>query len=223
MSLLSTNKLKGKKFLITTGPTREAIDPVRYISNHSTGKMGFALAEYLVSQEADVFVVAGPVSCTTTIKENQIQHIISADEMLAACLAKINEVDVVIFTAAVADYKCQNIAPQKIKKEANSLKIDLIPNVDIAIELAKYKTAYQVFIGFALETENGIDNAIKKMNKKGFDFIVLNIPSTDGAGFGYDTNKISIINNDARITDFSLKDKSLVAVDIINFLIENKL
>jgi phosphopantothenoylcysteine decarboxylase / phosphopantothenate---cysteine ligase len=215
---MSTSIFKSKRVIITAGPTREAIDPVRYISNHSTGKMGYAIADYLLSLGADVHIISGPVSLNHNFPNKKITHVISADEMLEATKQLASDADVIIFTAAVADYKCAIIAEQKIKKKDNELSIHLVPNPDIAFELSKTKTENQLFIGFALETENGIENAFSKMKRKGFDSVILNIHNANGSGFGHDTNKIQIINNDFSVTDYGLKQKSDVAIDIVNHI-----
>jgi phosphopantothenoylcysteine decarboxylase/phosphopantothenate--cysteine ligase len=215
---MSNSILNSKRVIITAGPTREAIDPVRYISNHSTGKMGYAIAEYLLSLGANVHIVSGPVSLNHQIPLSRITNVVSADEMLYVSRQLADEADLIIFTAAVADYKCATIADQKIKKKDHVLSIDLIPNPDIAFELSKSKKMNQTFIGFALETENGLENAFSKMTRKGFDSVILNIHSSIGSGFGHDTNKIQIIDNDFSITDYALKQKSDVAVDIVNHI-----
>ena len=209
---------KSKRILITAGPTREAIDPVRFISNHSTGKMGYAIAEYLHSIGADAHVVSGPVSIDTTLPPSAITAIATADEMLAVTRQLAVDADIVIFAAAVGDYKSASIAKQKIKKNGEALYVKLIPNPDIAFELSKAKTANQLFVGFALETENGIENAVAKMFRKKFDCIVLNLQHAHGSGFGYDTNKIQIIDSDLTHSDFELKLKSSVAIDIVNHI-----
>lgn len=219
---MSNSILNSKRVIITAGPTREAIDPVRYISNHSTGKMGYAIAEYLLSVGANVHIVSGPVSLKHNFPMDKITNVISADDMLEASRQLANEADLIIFTAAVADYKCATIADQKIKKKDNTLSIDLIQNPDIAYELSKTKKGNQTFIGFALETENGIENTFSKMKRKGFDSVILNIHNSNGSGFGHDTNKIQIIDSDFSVTDYALKQKSEVAVDIVNH-IANKL
>jgi phosphopantothenoylcysteine decarboxylase/phosphopantothenate--cysteine ligase len=210
--------LQSKRILITAGPTREAIDPVRFISNHSTGKMGYAIAEYLVSIGAIVHLVSGPVQINTSLPASMITNVITADEMLAVTKQMAENADVIIFSAAVGDYKCATVASQKIKKTTGILHIDLVPNPDIAFELAKIKKPHQLFVGFALETENGMENAISKMLRKKFDCIVLNMQHSGGSGFGFDTNKIKIIDNDMHITEFDLKLKSMVAIDIVNHL-----
>lgn len=211
--------LISKRIIITAGPTREAIDPVRFISNHSTGKMGFAIARYLHGLGADVHVVAGPVQNDIKLPDAIVTHVTTADEMLLVTRQLAADADVIIFSAAVGDYRVATIAPQKIKKDEGSLIIELIPNPDIAFELSKTKQPQQLFIGFALETENGLEHAKAKMKRKGFDSIILNIQNERGSGFGYDTNQIQIIDNDLKITDYTLKSKSLVAVDIVNHLL----
>jgi phosphopantothenoylcysteine decarboxylase / phosphopantothenate---cysteine ligase len=212
------NSLKSKRIIITAGPTREAIDPVRFISNHSTGKMGYAIAEYLHSLGADVHVVSGPVNIKTSLPAEMITNVVTADEMLEATQYLGADADVIIFSAAVADYKCAAIASQKIKKQEGALHISLVPNPDIAFELSKTKKPGQLFVGFALETENGVANAVGKMQRKKFDFVVLNIQDSSGSGFGFDTNRIKLIDSELGIRDCELKLKSLVAVDIVNHL-----
>lgn len=209
---------KSKRILITAGPTREAIDPVRYITNHSTGKMGYAIASHLLSLGADVRIVSGPVCLNHQFPNDKIIQIESADQMLAAMQKIAHEADIIIFAAAVADYKCEKIADQKIKKKDQSLSINFVPNPDIALELSKAKKQNQTFIGFALETENGLENARSKMQRKGFDSIILNIHNENGSGFGHDTNRIQIIDCDFSITDFPMKHKSKVAMDIVNHI-----
>lgn len=215
---MSNASLKSKRIIITAGPTREAIDPVRFISNHSTGKMGYAIAEYLYALGADVHVISGPVHLKTILPVSAITNVISADEMLAVTQALGADADVIIFSAAVADCKCASIASQKIKKQEGASHISLVPNADIAFELSKTKKPGQLFVGFALETENGLPNAINKMQRKKFDFVVLNLQDNNGSGFGFDTNKVKLIDSDLRITDCDLKLKKDVAVDIVNHL-----
>ncbi len=219
MEQFSNTELKSKRVIITAGPTREAIDPVRFISNHSTGKMGYAIAEYLHSLGADVHVVSGPVNIKTTLVAEQITNVVTADEMLEVAQYMATDADVIIFSAAVADYKCAVVANQKIKKQEGEIHISLVPNPDIAFELSKTKKSGQIFVGFALETENGLPNAISKMQRKKFDFVVLNIQDSNGSGFGFDTNRIKLIDSQLGITDYELKLKSLVAVDIVHHLI----
>jgi len=217
---MNTKALASKKIVITAGPTREAIDPVRFISNQSTGKMGYAIAETLYQLGADVTVISGPVSIKTTLPSTSIIHVVSADEMLEATQKLAKNADVIVFTAAVADYKCEHIATQKIKKKENKLQLNLVPNVDIAFTISQNKTENQVFIGFALETENGVENAILKLKRKKFDSVVLNLQTEAGSGFGYDTNRIQIIKSDESILQFEQKLKTEVAVDIAQHIVQ---
>ncbi len=219
MEQFSNTQLKLKRVIITAGPTREAINPVRFISNHSTGKMGYAIAEYLHSLGADVHVVSGPVNIKTTLAAEQITNVVTADEMLEVTQYMATDADGIIFSAAVADYKCAVVTNQKIKKQEAAIHISLVPNPDIAFELSKTKKRGQVFVRFALETENGLPNAISKMERKKFDFTVLNIQDSNGSGIGFDTNRVKLIDSQLGITDYELNLKSLVAVDIVNHLI----
>lgn len=207
--------LKGKKILITAGPTIEHIDPVRFISNSSTGKMGYAIAEELHKLSANVILVSGPVSINTTLPASCIVNIKSAYEMLLVCKSYFDEIDAAIFCAAVADYRPEFISLSKIKKSETLLSINLIPNPDIAFEFSKCKKANQVSVGFALETDDLLSNGYKKLVRKKFDFIVLNQPHQSGSGFGFDTNKIQILDKLGQLTEFELKPKSEVAKDII--------
>jgi len=210
--------LKGKKILITAGPTIEFIDPVRFISNSSTGKMGYAIAEELYNMSAQVILVSGPVALKTNLPESCIIQVKSASEMLIACKLHFNQVDAVIFTAAVADYRPEFISGSKIKKSEVSLSINLTPNPDIAFEFSKCKRKDQISAGFALETDDLLANGYKKLIKKKFDFIVLNKPDPIGSGFGYDTNKIQILDKLGQLIDYKLKLKSELAKDIIEKL-----
>lgn len=166
-----SQSLKNKKVLITAGPTREGIDPVRYISNHSTGKMGYALAETCLHQGAKVFLVSGPVHIHVTHPNLEIIPVNSASEMYLACCRFFEEVDIVVFAAAVADYRPHRIAAQKIKKDQDIFSIRMIKNVDIAFEFGKIKRTDQLSVGFALETEEELNNAEGKLEKKNFDMI----------------------------------------------------
>jgi len=210
--------LSSKRIVITAGPTREAIDPVRFISNHSSGKMGYALAELLHDLGADVHVVSGPVQINSLLPAALIIHVTTADEMLTATKQLAESADIIVFAAAVGDYKCAHVAQQKIKKSGETLQLDLVPNPDIAFEISKIKKSHQLFVGFALETEHGKENAIVKMQRKKFDCIVLNMQNEYGSGFGHDTNKIQILDSDLKVTAFELKLKSLVALDIVNHI-----
>jgi len=213
---MSTHILHNKKILITAGPTREAIDPVRYISNHSTGKMGYAIAESFLQQGAKVFLVSGPVGISLQHPNLKLVKVNSANEMYLACCRFFETVDIAVFAAAVADYRPAQIAEQKIKKDDESFTIKMVKNVDIAHEFGKIKIATQLSVGFALETNDELKHAVNKLTKKNLDMVVLNSMNDEQATFGYDTNKISIIRNDLIQKQFSLKQKTEVAKDIIN-------
>lgn len=206
---------KNKKVLITAGPTREAIDPVRYISNHSSGKMGYAIAEEFLKQGAEVFLVSGPVNIELQHPRLTIVNVNSALEMDLACCNFYEEVDIAIFAAAVADYRPEHVAKQKIKKDDASFTLKMVKNVDIAYEFGKVKTPKQLSVGFALETNNELTHATGKLIKKNFDMIILNSMNDNNATFGYDTNKITIIRSDFMQKEFALKNKSEVAKDIV--------
>ena len=218
--LSQKKKLKSKKILVTAGPTYEPIDPVRYIGNHSSGKMGYAIAEELAYQGADVILVSGPTNLT--LKNNSITliNVQTADEMYQASISKFNDCDAAIMSAAVADYKPKDQFDKKVKRTSDNMNIVLEPNKDIAAELGKIKKQNQILVGFALETNDEFENAIKKINNKNLDFIVLNSLKDRGAGFGVDTNKISIIDSSGKKDDFEVKPKSEVAKDIVNELIK---
>lgn len=218
-SFLSNDKiLKNKKVLITAGPTYEAIDPVRFIGNHSTGKMGFALAQACAEKGADVTLISGPVTLETPPNVKRIK-VVSTEEMLQACLTHFPSSNITIMAAAVADYKPTNISSIKMKKKNNEMQLNLSKTTDILSTLGKQKTDNQCLVGFALETNDEIDNAIKKLHTKKLDFIVLNSLNDDGAGFAFDTNKISIIDKNTQITNFPLKSKKEAAKDILNTII----
>lgn len=210
------NSLSKKKILITAGPTYEKIDPVRFIGNYSSGKMGFALAEECASRGAEVTLVAGPVSIEVNHPGITRINVESADEMFNAATDIFPEMDAAILCAAVADYKPKQQADEKIKRTDDELSIELIPNRDIAANLGQEKKKNQILVGFALETTDEEQNALKKIKKKNLDFIVLNSLNDSGAGFRYDTNKIAIIDKNGQKKDFSLKSKKEVAKDIID-------
>jgi phosphopantothenoylcysteine decarboxylase / phosphopantothenate---cysteine ligase len=212
---MMTQLFKNRKILITAGPTREAIDPVRYISNHSTGKMGYAIAEAFLSQGAKVVLVSGPVSLKLNHPELDLVKVNSAMEMYLACCHYFEEVDIAIFAAAVADYRPARIASQKIKKENDSFTISLVKNVDIAYEFGQVKRSNQLSVGFALETHDELLHGKRKLDKKQLDMVVLNSLNDEKAGFGYDSNKIQIIKPDFTRKSFPLKHKSEVAEDIL--------
>ena len=214
-------KLKGKKALVTAGPTHEAIDPVRFIGNNSSGKMGFAIAEELALQGAEVHLISGPTQERATHPHIKVKKVTSAEEMYEACKSVFASSDITVLSAAVADYRPVTVAGQKIKKTDSDLSLTLTKTHDIAAELGKLKTNGQLIVGFALETENEKANAEKKIVAKNFDLIILNSLNDKGAGFGHDTNKISIINRKNQVKEFSLKSKKEVATDIVNAIIDN--
>jgi phosphopantothenoylcysteine decarboxylase / phosphopantothenate---cysteine ligase len=201
----------GKKVMITLGPTQEAIDPVRFISNHSSGKMGLALARAFHSRGAAVFLVSGPISIPFDSKNFQLTKVKSAQEMYEATLKLHTTMDICVFAAAVADYAPLETAHEKIKKNESKLSLGLKKNVDIALELGKLKRAGQLHVGFALETENEEVNAKAKLDKKNFDLIVLNSAKEEGAGFQHDTNRVKIFHPDGRSVDSELISKSGIA------------
>ncbi|WP_291099989.1 MULTISPECIES: bifunctional phosphopantothenoylcysteine decarboxylase/phosphopantothenate--cysteine ligase CoaBC [unclassified Flavobacterium] len=207
--------LKGKKILITAGPTYEAIDPVRFIGNHSSGKMGFDIAQCAANLGASVILVSGPSHCTIENSLVKVVRVVSAQEMYDACHQYFANVDVAIAAAAVADYKPKNVFSQKIKKAADDFTIELEKTKDILASLGEIKTN-QFLIGFALETENEIENAKLKIQKKNLDLIVLNSLQDQGAGFGKSTNKITFIDKNFKVQPMELKSKEAVASDILN-------
>jgi len=208
--------LSKKKILITAGPTYEKIDPVRFIGNYSSGKMGFALAEECARRGAGVTLVAGPVTLKTTHPNIIRIDVESAEEMYNASVKAFPEMDAAILCAAVADFSPSTQYQEKVKRGDDMLTISLVPNKDIAASLGKMKKTNQVLIGFALETNDEEANALKKMAKKNLDFIVLNSLNDTGAGFKVDTNKIAILSKNGERKDFSLKAKKEVASDIID-------
>lgn len=212
--------LKGKRMLVTAGPTYEKIDPVRFIGNYSTGKMGYAIAEEAASRGAEVVLVSGPVDLTTRHPAIDLVKVESAREMLAACEERFDSVDYAVMCAAVADYAPADCAATKIKREGNEPPvIHLVKNPDIAKTLGMKKRPGQKMAGFALETDHEFDNAMTKLRSKNLDMIVLNSLRDKGAGFGTDTNKITIFTADGGETSFALKSKREVAADIIDTLI----
>lgn len=212
--ILEKLPLKGKKLLLTAGPTYEAIDPVRFIGNHSSGKMGFAIAMAAANLGAEVFLIAGPSH--QKIKHSLVHRIdvVSAEEMYIQAHKYFKNVDIAILSAAVADYKPKNIASQKIKKKDTTLDIALEPTKDILASLGAIKKN-QYLVGFALETNNELENAKSKLKRKNLDAIVLNSLQDKGAGFATDTNKITIIDDSFNEKSFQLKSKKEVAKDII--------
>jgi phosphopantothenoylcysteine decarboxylase/phosphopantothenate--cysteine ligase len=214
--------LNGKIILITAGPTYEAIDPVRFIGNHSSGKMGFDIAQSAANLGASVILVSGPTHFKIENDLVKVVPVVSAQEMYEACHNYFEGVDIVIAAAAVADYKPKNVAQNKIKKAADSLTIELEKTKDILASLGEMKKN-QFLIGFALETENEIENAKLKIQKKNLDLIVLNSLQDEGAGFGKPTNKITFIDKNFKIEPMELKSKEAVANDILNKVIEHYL
>lgn len=210
--------LQGKKALITAGPTYEPIDPVRFIGNRSSGKMGYAIAEQLAQRGADVVLVSGPVNLKPQHKKIELIKVETAEEMYLACLKQFDNSDIAILSAAVADYTIKNPAPNKIKKSGDSLELTLVKTKDILKSLGALKKPHQLLVGFALETDNEEANAKKKLTEKNADFIVLNSLKEQGAGFQHDTNKITIIDKYNKSTKFELKPKHEVAADIVNYL-----
>lgn len=219
-SKIKKKALTGKKVLITAGPTYEAIDPVRFIGNHSSGKMGYALAEILADEGATVNLVSGPTNLSISHPNIQKISVTSAEEMYQASAELFKKMDIAVLAAAVADYKPDVVADQKIKKSDSNLNIQLTKTKDIAAELGRLKQNGQLMVGFALETENEEANAQKKIQSKNFDFIVLNSLNDKGAGFGHDTNKITIIDKQNKIRKFELKSKKEVAQDIVDTIKE---
>ena len=220
--LLEKLPLKGKKILITAGPTYEAIDPVRFIGNHSSGKMGFDIANEAVNKGAEVILVTGPTHLNVQNSAIKLIRVTSAQDMFDACHEFYNSVDVAIAAAAVADYRPKKMAEHKIKKENDdNLIIELVKNPDILKSLGEIKT-HQLLVGFALETNNEEEYAKKKLAKKNLDFIVLNSMQDKEAGFQKNTNKITIIDKDLSMQQFDAKSKTDVAKDILNVIL-NKL
>lgn len=218
-SLAHSKDLSGKNILITAGPTYEAIDPVRFIGNRSSGKMGYAIAEQCASRGAHVTILSGPVhieSVSTGIKVIKVE---SASQMYKAANECFEASDIIILAAAVADYTPVVVADRKIKKTEQQFSIELKHTKDIAAEFGKRKTSEKLMVGFALETNNEIENAKKKLHTKNLDIIVLNTLNDSGAGFQHDTNKVTIIDAKGNITRFSLKRKSEVAKDIVDNMI----
>ncbi len=211
---------QGKKVLITAGPTHEAIDPVRFIGNHSSGKMGFAIAMECAAAGASVTLISGPTSQSIQHPLIELINVVSADQMYAAADSRFDDADITILAAAVADYKPQEISSQKIKKTSGELSLELTKTVDIAATLGAKKKSGQLMVGFALETENELSNAAEKLQKKNFDLIVLNSLKDEGAGFGHDTNRITILDKHNQENSYPLKSKTEVARDILEAIVK---
>jgi phosphopantothenoylcysteine decarboxylase/phosphopantothenate--cysteine ligase len=211
-------QLTGTRALVTAGPTYEAIDPVRYIGNHSSGKMGFAIAEELASQGAAVTLVTGPTSLVTNSQGINRLDVTSAKEMLEACQTAFKKTDVLVMAAAVADYRPEKQSKSKIKKTADSLSINLVATEDILSNLTAKRKKGQVIAGFALETEDGLKEAKDKLKRKNLDLVILNTLKEKGAGFGHDTNKVTIVDSAGKVSRYPLKSKQEVACDIVKHI-----
>ena len=210
--------LKGKKILITSGPTREAIDKVRYISNYSSGKMGFSLAKVAISLGANVTMISGPTDQVIEMERLDVINVVSAEDMFNEVEAHLPKYDIIIFAAAVSDFKPKDVFTSKLKNK--NINLELVQTNDIAMFASTIRTKNQIIVGFALETENGIINAKEKLIKKDFDLIILNSLQDKNSGFNYDTNKITIIDKASNVYSFKLKDKIEVAKDIFDKIIE---
>lgn len=216
----SANQLKGKKALVTAGPTYEALDPVRFIGNHSSGKMGYAIADELASRGAEVTLISGPVAIQPKSKKIKLVSVTSADEMYESCIAASTNYDIAVMAAAVADYTPVEVADQKIKKTDGELTLKLKKTKDILGSLGKTKSVSQTLVGFALETQDERANAQKKLTDKNADLIILNSLKDDGAGFGHDTNKVTLFFKTGKEKEIELKSKSALAKDIVDAIIE---
>ena len=217
--ILQRLPFKGKQILITAGPTYEAIDPVRFIGNYSSGKMGFEIAKAAANLGANVTLVSGPTHEKAEHSLIKIIPVKSAGDMYQVVHEYFDNTDIAILSAAVADYKPKNVADKKIKKKDSTLQLELEKTKDILASLGKIKQK-QILVGFALETNNELENAIKKLKSKNLDLIVLNSLNDEGAGFGGLTNKVTIINKNEKINNYSLKSKSKVAIDIMNEILK---
>lgn len=216
-----SEELKGKKAIVTAGPTYEAIDPVRFIGNHSSGKMGFAIAEELYLRGADVVLITGPTHQKTHYKGIQVQSVISGDQMYEAATQAFNDAHIAVMSAAVADYKPISAATDKIKKKQDEWEIALVKNKDILLQLGKEKKQGQFLVGFALETSNEKENALSKLQSKNADAIVLNSLNDKDAGFGIDTNAVTIFHSNGTEVKTGVKSKKEVANDIVSFIIKH--
>ncbi|HEY8689765.1 MAG TPA: bifunctional phosphopantothenoylcysteine decarboxylase/phosphopantothenate--cysteine ligase CoaBC [Chitinophagaceae bacterium] len=217
----STKELEGKKILVTAGPTYEAIDPVRFIGNHSSGKMGVAIADEFAKRGADVTLILGPSNVTVGKNINTIK-VTSAQQMFDACMNNFSNTDIAVMAAAVADYMPEDFSTKKIKKTEDVLSLNLKRTNDILKKLGEQKSKDQIVVGFALETNNEKENALTKLEKKNVDLIILNSLNDEGAGFGTDTNKIAIFDKQGNEFHFEKKSKKLVAKDIVNIIIQYK-
>ncbi|MEO8583372.1 MAG: bifunctional phosphopantothenoylcysteine decarboxylase/phosphopantothenate--cysteine ligase CoaBC [Flavitalea sp.] len=212
--------LEGKRVLVTAGPTQEAIDPVRFIGNHSSGKMGIAIAEEFAKRGAAVHLVLGPSNLSSNLQGIEVQKVSTADEMYTACLKAFDKSDIAVMAAAVADYTPATTATEKIKKKTDTFTLELKKTRDILKALGEKKYNGQLLVGFALETNNERENAEAKLKAKNADLIVLNSLRDEGAGFGYDTNKITIFDKNGKATEFDRKSKQQVAKDIVDSIVK---
>jgi phosphopantothenoylcysteine decarboxylase/phosphopantothenate--cysteine ligase len=212
--------LQGRQVLLTAGPTSEALDPVRFISNHSTGKMGYAIAEAAAARGAQVTLVSGPTTLSVQHLAIKLIRVQSAQEMYEAAAQYFPQADVTILAAAVADYRPATKANKKIKKSEDHFSLEMVKTVDIAATLGQQKTRQQLLVGFALETDNEWNNALGKLQRKNLDLIVLNSLNDAGAGFGHDTNRITVIDRNQQSQAFPLKSKKEAAADIIQLIID---
>ncbi len=216
----SKKKLLNKQVLVTAGPTHENIDPVRFIGNHSSGKMGFAIAEAFAAEGATVSLVTGPVSQETHTAGIEVTRVTSAREMFEACSGLMEQMDVAVFNAAVSDYTPAETSGKKVKRGEEEWTIQLKPTRDIAAEMGKRKSEGQVLVGFALETDNELEHARSKLKKKNLDLMVLNSMQDEGAGFGTDTNRVTMIDRSGNSEKFELKPKNQVASDLVGRVIK---
>jgi len=215
----SKKKFLNKRILVTAGPTHESIDPVRYIGNHSTGKMGYALAEAFASRRAEVTLVSGPVSLEIRRQGIKLVRVTSAAEMYEACREVIGEMDVAVFNAAVSDFTPAERSSSKVKRGMKQWSIQLKPTRDIAATLGKEKREGQLFVGFALETDDELKHAREKLERKNLDLIVLNSLRHEGAGYGTDTNRVTTIDREGSVKTYELKPKQQVAGDLVELII----
>lgn len=213
-----TAPLQGKKALVTAGPTFEPIDPVRFIGNHSSGKMGIALAEALHAAGAEVTLILGPTLLRPQTANLPVVSVQTAQEMYAACAERFPDTDIVVFSAAVADYAPREVAPEKIKKKSDALSIELVKTIDIAGTLSPQKRPGQYIVGFALETENEQANGLDKLHRKNFDLLVLNSLRDPGAGFGHDTNQVTLLDAHGGVRPLPLMSKTAVAEEIVRVI-----
>jgi phosphopantothenoylcysteine decarboxylase/phosphopantothenate--cysteine ligase len=226
MSSSKKKKFTNLNVLVSAGPTYEPIDPVRFIGNFSSGRMGFAVANAFADRGAHVELITGPVTGLDTNQNVNITPVQTAEQMYNAVMEKAHAADIIVMAAAVADYTPEKPARQKIKKEiqeASELTIKLIATKDILKELGQRKKEKQILVGFALETDNEIENAFKKLKNKNLDLIVLNSLQDEGAGFGHTTNKVRILSRNGNVSEYGLKDKTAVADDLIDCIANLKI